>query len=609
MRPLQRSGLQRSGLQRSGLLVICLALASCGGDDRSAESDAGTPDVATPDSAATDTLADAAPLACDAEPVLRKTPAGVEFVRTPNACFEGLPDWPFAPRYVELDGLRQAYVDEGPKSGPVVLLLHGQPSWSYLYRKMIPVLVKSGYRVIAMDHLGTGRSDKPTDIASYSYLGHGDRLKRFIEALDLREINLFAQDWGSLIGLRVAGLNPERFARIAIGNGSLPVLPQGLQLFPPVENPEELEELKAPFEDIPAQQLPFYDGCKRLVPQTSYFGDWMKYAMKAKSFRPSRVVEALTWFDLPPPEEAAYDAPFPGRIYMAGVRVFPSLINDVPGVNDQAWAGLAAFDKPFLTLWASNDPGAQGSCEAQLLLASGVPGAAGQPHDRLPNASHFLQEDQGPVIAERLVDFFGSEPLKPLGRGDRYCEILLLRLQGLTFFAEVWGTQGISDCPDAAWKALDPKQIQADTGALAVIMNGPRHWIPNAVKGSLVTLGRKKFGALEMHNIATVQVDPTKTAPYTEQLVDRATTYTFNKGEEIYELTSPPGDVYVMQSMSLVIDPTQKLADLPLLGARLTLPTGWTYTARTLTADLVLKIDKTAIVLQDDLGNTYQQKQ
>ena len=127
----------------------------------------------------TTAMADDGP--CDSEPVIRTTGAGVDFVRTPDSCFDSLPNWPYAPEYVEIDGLRQAYVDEGPADGPVVLLLHGQPSWSYLYRKMIPVLVDTGYRVVAMDHLGMGRSDKPIDIASYSYLGHSDRLERFIE--------------------------------------------------------------------------------------------------------------------------------------------------------------------------------------------------------------------------------------------------------------------------------------------------------------------------------------------------------------------------------------------------------------------------------------------
>jgi len=386
-------------------LLFAIAVAGC------ADSDDGAP--GGDDTGADGDTDDTAELACDAPPVVATTATGVEFVRTPDACFDALPDWPFEARYVELDGLRQAYVDEGPADGPAVLLLHGQPSWSYLYRKMIPVLASAGFRVVAMDHLGMGRSDKPTSIEAYSYLGHGDRLERFIAALNLSDINLFVQDWGSLIGLRVAGLNPELFARIAVGDGSLPVIPGGVQPVPPVAQPDEVVDLESPFAGFAAQQPRFYDGCELLLPEGDGidFGDWMEYSMKAASFRPSEVVEALTWFDLPSAEEAAYDAPYPSRDYMAGVRVFPSLINDLPGVNDAAWEGLTGFERPFLTLWAANDPGNLGTCEAQQLLIDSVPGAAGLAHDRLDEASHFLQDDQGPEIARRLATFFSSAPL------------------------------------------------------------------------------------------------------------------------------------------------------------------------------------------------------
>ncbi len=344
---------------------------------------------------------------CDVKPSVRTTVYGIEFVRTPDSCFDGLPGWPYRSRHVVIDGLRQAYVDEGRADGDVVLLLHGQPSWSYLYRKMIPVLADAGYRVIAMDHLGFGRSDKPTKIETYSYLVHTNRLKRFIDRLGLTDINLFVQDWGSLVGLRVAGLNPGRFANIAVGNGALPVIPAGIQPFPPVENPDELTDLPAPYAAIPPQQFPFYDGCTPiLAPSSGYFADWMAHAMTSRSFRASETVEAMTWFDLPVRQQAAYDAPFPSRPYMAGARVFPSLVNELPGTTAQAWAGLTAFHKPFLTIWASNDPGQLGSCQAQQVFIDNVPGAAGQPHARLPEASHFLQDDQGEQIARRLVRWY-----------------------------------------------------------------------------------------------------------------------------------------------------------------------------------------------------------
>lgn len=380
---------------RLGLvLLICVTVAGCGDD--STGPDSGSP-----------------ALACDTEPSVMTTSAGVDFVRTPESCFEGIDDFPYEPKYVEIEGLRQAYYEAGPADAAPVLLLHGQPSWSYLYRKMIPPLVEGGHRVIAMDHLGMGRSDKPTDIADYSYLGHIDRLERFIQELGLRDMTLFVQDWGSLIGLHVAGDNPDWFARIVVGNGALPVVPGILEnIQPPVENPNEVvQDLPSPFGEIPAQQVPFYEGCDlRSDAVVIEFGEWMEYAMKAATFRPSLVLEALTWFDIPDSAESAYDAPFPSRIYLTGPRVFPSLINELPGANEDAWNGLTSFERPFLTIWANNDPGNLGSCAFQDNLIDNVPGAAGQPHTRLPEASHFLQDDQGAEIARRMVRFIATEP-------------------------------------------------------------------------------------------------------------------------------------------------------------------------------------------------------
>ncbi|XZE56107.1 haloalkane dehalogenase [Planctomycetaceae bacterium SH139] len=359
------------------------------------------------------------------------TADGVEFVRTPDEQFENLPDWPYEPKYVEIDGLRQAYIDEGPEDGPVVLLLHGQPSWSYLYRDMIPVLVDAGYRVIAMDHLGMGRSDKPTDVDDYTYEVHIDRLEQFIGELGLQNINLFAQDWGSLIGLHVAGENPEWFASIAIGNGNLPVIPAGTEPFPPVLDTDVIVDVPSPFTVMPAQQIPFRDADGELLGQgpagafgDAYFGNWMNFAMTGASFKPSDVVEAMTWFDIPADEQAAYDAPFPTRAYMAGPRSFPSVINDLPGVNDQAWAGLGAYDKPFVTIWGGNDPGNLGGSEVQQRLIDHVPGSGGQPHTRLPEASHFLQDDQGEEIATQLVAFYQANGIEGVDSDETNAQIL-----------------------------------------------------------------------------------------------------------------------------------------------------------------------------------------
>lgn len=351
------------------------------------------------------------------------TAEGIEFVRTPESHFNNLPDWPYPYQYVEIEGLRQAYVEAGPSNGEVVLLLHGQPSWSYLYRKMIPVLADAGYHVYAMDFLGLGRSDKPVNIEDYSYLGHAERLGQFIEYLGLEEINLFAQDWGAIVGLRVAGLNPDWFASITIGNGTLPV-GEGTPFFPRVENPDELISMEYPFSYFTDQQTPFYDECTLLTGSESeeyaIFIEWQNHAMKDSSFRASRILESHTWFPVAPEEEAAYDAPYPSREYMAGIRVFPSLINELSsaGFNQDAWAGLATFDKPFLTIWGGNDYGfLLGSCAIQENLINTIPGANGQPHYRFSEAGHFLQSDQGEEIARRLIDFYNQEDvtIAPVG--------------------------------------------------------------------------------------------------------------------------------------------------------------------------------------------------
>jgi haloalkane dehalogenase len=337
------------------------------------------------------------------------TAGGIEFVRTPEAQFENLPDWPYEYKYLEIDGLRQAYAETGPVDGEVVLLLHGQPSWSYLYRKMIPVLADAGYRVIAMDHLGMGRSDKPIDINDYTYLSHTDRLERFITGLGLQNIHLFVQDWGSLIGLKVAGENTDWFASIAVGNGGLPILPSDATIFPIVENPNEVVDIPSVFNIMPAQQPSFYDECDLLIESDVFsFGNWMEYAMKSASFHAAEVIEFHTYFAVPEQVLAAYDAPYPERLYMAGIRKLPSLINEVGGNTEDATHGLSQFEKPFITIWGGNDIGNLGSCESQQYFIDLVPGAQGLDHVRLPKAGHFLQDDQGVEIATRLVKFFNS---------------------------------------------------------------------------------------------------------------------------------------------------------------------------------------------------------
>ncbi len=344
-------------------------------------------------------------------PVL-ETPDGMRYVRTPDERFEDLDGYSYAPNYVTLDGLRMHYVDEGPADGEVVLMLHGQPSWSYLYRKMIPILVGAGFRVIATDHIGMGRSDKPVDVGVHTYEQHVDWTYRFIEALGLEDVTLFCQDWGGLIGLRVAGDHPDRFARIVVANSTLPIIPPGLNPFT-VPDPVEIDCSRGDFgPDIFVGGFPVG------------FQGWIEYCLEAPNLRPSQVVEGLTLSELAPEEEAAYNAPFPGLIYKAAIRAFPSMIAAVEDQNQPAWDALGLFDKPFLTLMGEFDPNL-GSQENQDRLVNHVPGAAGQPHARL-EAAHFIQEDVGEDLASRVVSFMEASPLDP-------CQEAVVRDPGTLF--------------------------------------------------------------------------------------------------------------------------------------------------------------------------------
>lgn len=323
------------------------------------------------------------------------------FVRTPDERFAGLPDFRYAPHYATVDGLRMHYVDEGPAHGEVVLLLHGQPTWSYLYRKMIPALAAAGFRVIAVDHIGMGRSDKPIRLEDFRYLQHVAWIEEFIDVLGLEDVTLFCQDWGSLIGLRVVGERPDRFARVVVANGRLPVIPEVVNLRalykvpdPPLLNPG------APFTLGTCAADPF-----------SCFSEWIAYALTNPGFRPSQVLPVGTAVDLGEAELAAYDAPFPGLIYMAAVRTFPSLVVTLnePPTNEAARRVFDGFEKPLLTLFGRLDPNL-GTEEVQAEMRDTVPGARGQPHHAYDDANHFIQEDKGEDLARRLVDFMRRNP-------------------------------------------------------------------------------------------------------------------------------------------------------------------------------------------------------
>jgi len=297
-------------------------------------------------------------------------------LRTPESRFERLPDYPFTPNYVEVDGMRVHYVAEGPEDGPRVLLLHGEPSWSYLYRHMIPPLAAAGLRVIAPDLIGFGKSDKPTRLADYSYEGHVRWMAAFVDALQLERINLFCQDWGSLIGLRLAAEHPDRFERIALGNGGLPT---GDETMPRA------------------------------------FMIWRAFARFSPWFPIGRILDKGTVTELPPAVIAAYDAPFPSARYKAGTRAFPGLVpitpdNPASEANRAAWRVFSRWEKPFLTCFSNRDPITRGG---ERKWQETVPGAREQPHVKIRNAGHFLQEDKGPELAELLIRFVRGESPRP----------------------------------------------------------------------------------------------------------------------------------------------------------------------------------------------------
>ncbi len=289
-------------------------------------------------------------------------------LRTPD--FE-VPDFPWQTRYADThDGLRMAYLDEG--SGPVVLLLHGEPSWSYLYRTMIPTFLEAGCRVVAPDLIGFGRSDKPTEVEDYSYAGHLDWLTSVLfDVLDLTDITLVCQDWGGLLGIRMATEHPDRFARICAANTGLP------------------------------------DGAHRLPEEWWRFRD---FVARTPDLPVGFLVSAAVVTPMTPETVAAYDAPFPTAEHKAGARAFPDLIpqtaeDPATPAQQRAWEVLEQWDKPFLCAFSDSDPITRGGDRPFLQR---VPGAQGQPHTVIEGGGHFLQEDKGPELAALVVDWMAG---------------------------------------------------------------------------------------------------------------------------------------------------------------------------------------------------------
>ncbi len=295
-------------------------------------------------------------------------------LRTPDERFLDLPGYPFLPNYCEVDDfegarLRVHYVDEGASDAPVVLLLHGEPSWSYLYRTMIPLLVSEGFRCIAPDLVGFGKSDKPAAQGDYTYARHvGWMTQLLVDHLDLRGVTYFGQDWGALVGLRVVAAHPDRFDRVVISNGGMPV----------------------------GDRAP-----------TDAFLAWQRFAKESPGFQIGRIVSGGCVNALSADVVAAYDAPFPDEMYTAGARVFPSLVPTSPqdpasADNAAAWEVLRRFDKPFLCAFSDSDAITKGG---ERIFLRQVPGCAGQSHVTVEGGGHFVQEDCGPQLAAIIADF------------------------------------------------------------------------------------------------------------------------------------------------------------------------------------------------------------
>ena len=285
--------------------------------------------------------------------------------------FTDLPDYPFAENWLEIDlgeghRGRMHYLDEGAADAPPVLLFHGEPSWSYLYRKMIPILVDAGFRCLAPDLIGFGKSDKPDDQDFYTYERHADWLRQWRDAVVPQPAALFCQDWGGLLGLRLVGEEPERFTCVIASNTSLPV-----------------------------------GG----APSPAFMA-WRDFSRSSPDFVIGELIQRAAYSTLSDAEVAAYDAPFPDEPSKAGARQFPWLVpveDGMPGIkeNKRAWAGLAAFDKPFLTLFGEDDP-----ITGQLgpVLAKRIAGAEGMPHEMLSKCGHFSQEDRPEELAQGVID-------------------------------------------------------------------------------------------------------------------------------------------------------------------------------------------------------------
>ncbi len=293
----------------------------------------------------------------------------MKILRTPDSRFEGLPDYPFEPHYATIaDNLRLHYVDHGPRNGQVVIMMHGEPSWSFLYRHMIAAVAAAGYRVIAPDLIGFGKSDKPANTSDYSYSRHVGWMTEWFTQIDVSDAVLFCQDWGGLLGLRLVSAFPEKFAGVIAANTGLPT-----------------------GEGTPSEA----------------FLAWQKFSQTVPEFPVGNIINGATVTDLSPDVIAAYDAPYPDESYKAGARIFPALVPTSPeqdgaADNRKAWEVFAKFEKPFLTCFSDQDPVTGGG---ENHFKRNIPGAKNQPHEIVKGGGHFLQEDVHTELSQIIIDF------------------------------------------------------------------------------------------------------------------------------------------------------------------------------------------------------------
>ena len=332
-------------------------------------------------------------------------------LRTPDERFADLPGYPFAPHYTDVpdgDGgtLRVHHVDEGPAGAPIVLCIHGQPTWSYLYRHMIPVLTRAGLRVIAPDLVGFGRSDKPAAREDYSYQRQVDWLTAWMVQNDLRGLTFVGQDWGGLIGLRMVAENPERFDRVVAANTGLP-MPMDI-------SQERIDAVRAFRRDDPTPTMPeVMQALGNRDPERPErtFAFWQKFTWETQDLPIGLMIAgSVDGRQLTPAEIAAYDAPFPDASYKMGPRAMPSQVPTLPddpsvAANRAAWEVFSKWEKPFLCAFSDNDPVTGG---ADAVMRERIPGAKGQPHTTIKGGGHFLQEGRGEELARVVADFVKS---------------------------------------------------------------------------------------------------------------------------------------------------------------------------------------------------------